>query len=392
MKIGFVLRPNANSIWGGDIKALNVIKSGMEQLNITVSFLSDVSLLSDEDLVFINNTTSSLIFSSRIISCFFRKPYCLIPFHEDFIKYDIPSSGLYRYVRNNLTNEKEKGCDFSIDRLIESPSLPYYFSLPPRIVSIENFEAIKNAKICITGSKIEKGTLLRDCPSAKAEVVYLTSGCEGCDGEGADEFLKLCDLKKGEYLLQVGRLERRKNQLSTVLATKDLDMPLVFISIFKPIKTDVKILIGAILKYRKAPTIIISQNLPAGQHKNLRIISMPNGETLKEHLLQSAFANCGLYIHPAFYELPGYVYLEAAKFGVSIIASKWTSIKEYFSDQKTGKYLLDDRISYVEPLEIGKMTELIKKNFGKRYPKNPDLWIYKRKPIDVAKEILNLIP
>lgn len=393
MKIGFVIRPNARDVWGGDLKALNIIKSGLEQVNVSVRFFHDLSLIKDEDALFISNTTLDLSPYANFIRSFVQKPYYLIPFHEDFIKYDIPAKGLYRYVRNNLIKNTENGFDFSIDRLIESPSIVYYFSTQPRTTTIDNFEVLKNAKLCITNSKMETQTLLRDCPTANVRKVYLTSGCERHSSEASEEFLKLCNLKKGEYLLQVGRFQVRKNQLSTVLATKDLDIPLVFIATSSPtLRADLNILIEAIIKYRKAPTIIVSQNLPAGKHKNFQIIEMPKGEVLNEELLQGAFANCGMYIHPAFCELPGYVYIEAVKFGVPIIASNWTSIKEYFSDPKTRKYLLDDRISYVDPLDISKMTELIQKNFGKKYTKNPDLWIYKRQPIDVANEILNLIP
>lgn len=392
MKVGFVVRTYANRFWGGDKKALNVIKNGLIQLGHSAHLVDSFSLLSDEDLIFLGNGTNcDLSFPVKFIKSFLRKKYCVIPFHEDFIKYDAPTMGLYSYIQKNLLGVKEESFDFSLERLIENPSLAYYFSVLPRKNVLSNFEALASASVCIANSNFEKATILRDCPSANVQVVYLTSGCEDySEEEPSDDFLKLCNLKRKDYLLQVGRIQMRKNQLSTVLAAKDLDIPLVFISSASGTLTHTQFLIQAILKYRKALTIIVGQGLPYGEHKHLKIIPMPNGDILEHKMLKSAFANCGLYIHPAFYELPGYIYLEAVKFGAPIIASKWTSIEEYFSDRKTGKYLLDDRISYVNPLEIAEMTRLIHKKFGQSYKERPDLWIYKRTPVDVAREILSI--
>lgn len=389
MKIAFVLRHNYGEMWGGDLKALNVIKEGLEKLDHQVSYLS-ASEITNEDLIFLSNTTTDISPSSKFISCFLKKRYSLIPFHEDFIKYQIPALGLQNYIHFIFSGKMDENMELSIERLIENPSIVYYYSFSPIKISLLNYDAIKNAEVCIANSKFERKTLLRDCPSSNSKVVYWTSGCEKYNPfEDNDSFLRLSGLKKGEYVLQVGRLQARKNQLTSILAMKDLDIPLVFIATSHNLKIDFYLILETILKFRKAPTIIVSQDLPEGEYENLRIINMPGGKILSDELLQSAFSNCGLYLHPAFYELPGYVYIEAAFFGVPVIASNWTSLKEYFSDRITGKYLLDDRISYVDPLDIQKITKLIKSQFGKRYPKCPDLWIYKRKPIDVASEILS---
>jgi glycosyltransferase involved in cell wall biosynthesis len=388
MKIAIVTRENAESFYGGDLKALSLIRDGFKELNHEASLVSNVASIQDEDLVFLSNTTLDLSSKRHFLSIFKNKKYALIPFHEDFLKYEIPALGLLNYLKNNLLSIKEPGLDYSVERLIENPSLIYYFPIQVRKDVFFNYDVIKDATINIANSKMEKKTILRDCPQANASVVYLTSGCEECSHRENDDFLKLSNLKKGEYLLQVGRLQLRKNQLATILATKDLDIPLVFISSRGFVST---LITDLILKYRKAKTIIISQDLPRRKEKHLEIIPMPKNKILSNNLLYSAFKNAGLLVHPAFYELPGYTYLEAVKYGIPTIASNWSSIKEYFSDPKTNRYLLDDRVEYVEPYDIDGIKKLILKKFGKKYPENPDMWIYKRTKKDVAKEILDLI-
>ena len=397
MKIAIVARENAKNVWAGDLKALQVIRDGLLELKHECSILNNVADVKDEDFVFLTNTSYDLSSKNYFLKTFKKKDYGIVAFHEDYIKYDAAAFGLYKYLENNLLNIKKRGFEFPIERLIENPSLIYYYSILPRKNVLFNYEALKTAKIVIANSKFEKKTILRDCPKANVGVVYWTAGCEEYDkNEKDDSFLKFCGgLNKNKYLLQIGRLQVRKNQLTTVLASKDVDIPLVFIATKQKVNAYQKVLIDTILKYRKAfLTIIVSQDLPEGEYKNLKIISMPKNEKLTSKILYSAFVNCGLYIHPAFYELPGYVYLEVAKLGIPCIASKWSSVYEYFSDPKTDnkKYLLDDRIEYVEPYDINTITKLINKKAGKRYPKNPDLWIYKRTKKQVAKEIINLIP
>src|ERR1700687_2414991 len=103
----------------------------------------------------------------------------------------------------------------------------------------------------------------------------------------------------------------------------------------------------AIQRWRKGPTLLLSQTLPEGQLGSLRILPMPGREKLSTSMLQSAFAHAGLHLHPAFYELPGATYFESAILGVPTIASTWTTIDEYFLDPQ-----LDERIEYSLPYDL----------------------------------------
>ena len=109
--------------------------------------------------------------------------------------------------------------------------------------------------------------------------------------------------------------------------------------------------------------------------------------------MASAFKNAAVYCHPAFYELPGLVYLEAIQRGIATVASKWSAIKDYFIDESSGKYMLEDRVEYVLPYDIKELEAAIKKQLDRHYLANPDFPIFRRSKVHMAKELLEaLIP
>ena len=132
----------------------------------------------------------------------------------------------------------------------------------------------------------------------------------------SDAFLKFSGLGKKGYVLQVGRLEPRKNQLASVLAMRNRDLPLVLISsyIAIPHRRYAEVVLSAIVKWRRAPTIVYSEQLEPREEGALSVRKLERDQ-FGVDLLISAYQNCALHLHPAFMELPGYTYLEAAKLG-----------------------------------------------------------------------------
>ncbi|MBI3508809.1 MAG: hypothetical protein HY069_04180, partial [Chlamydiia bacterium] len=190
-------------------------------------------------------------------------------------------------------------------------------------------EVLKDAAICIANTRTEAQTIYRDCPKANVKVVHWAPGFgeEFLQQPVTDEFLRFTGLQSGEYILQVGRMQMRKNQLGSILATKDLDIPLVFITTSTGPKY-IETCLAAIKKWRKGPTFIIGQDLPEEQLGPHRLIPMPNRQKLSTSMLHSAFGHAGLHLHPAFYELPGATYFESLICGVPTIASTWTTVSK----------------------------------------------------------------
>jgi len=384
MKISLISRSDHYSEWGGDIKALESIRDGLLTLGIDANIIGSVNELANPDFVFLSNTGTDLRGPQKILDLV-GIPYGLIGFHEDPIQFYGPSIGFYHYIRNCLDNAIDEEMEFSLEALFENPHLIHYYAAPIRKTNLMNYEILKRTKVCIASCPTEAKTMKRDCPSCNAQVVYWPPGfAEDFGKDPTDEFLHLTGLSSGSYILQVGRLEFRKNQLSTIIASKDLDLPLVFIATKGTNEKYEKSCVDAILKWRKAPTLIVSQTIPPQKEKNLEVIPMPGGEKLSTSMLQSAFYHAGIHVHPAFQELPGFTYFESVALGVPTIASSWTTIKDYFSDPH-----IDDRITYCLPYDIAGIKELIQKKFGQRYSLAGQVHpIFQRTKQDIARDIL----
>lgn len=382
VKLDFVTRPNEQKYWGGDLKTLYAICEGMKELGHEAKIVPDIAQLKKPDFVFLSNTTLDLNPQKTVLD-FHGLPYGLIPFHEDFLHYMPTAAGFYYYIRGCLDASLNPKGDFSLDDLIERPYILNYYAMPPVDKHSANEEVIRDAKICIANSETEAKTLRRDAPGCNAVVVPWAPGFaeDFKEKEITDEFLRFTGLKSGEYILQVGRIQSRKNQLATILATRDIDAPLVFITTTSGYHY-LSTCLAAIVKWRKAPTFLVAQHLPAAKTGPHRILPMPGGKKLSSSMLSSAFAHAGLHLHPAYYELPGATYFESAYYGVPTIASSWTTIGDYFKEVP-----LDDRIEYCLPYALSEITRLVQKKMGQKFSRNPQHPVFQRTRLDVAKDI-----
>ncbi len=392
MQIGFLIRPNTEK-WGGDLAVLYGMQEGLQQLGHQAIAAPSLQDLLHCDFIFITN---SCLNQSKTLEMFqlLEVPFGLIGFHEDFLGYDIAATGLYEYVTCCLGHRlpSDNGLEFTLSRLIDLPQTVFYYGDLPRKTSLHNYDLLRLAKICIANSRREAAVMQRDCPGCRTAIIPVAPGmvtdyCQTPD----DSFLQWSGLSSKGYILQVGRLQIRKNQLSTILATREIDAPLVFIATESYETHYERICLEAAVRWRKAPTIVISECLQPMQHGPLTILNMPDQKKLPQNVLLSAFYHAGLHIHPAFQELPGATFLEAAKLGTPSVASSWCTIDEYFYDPHQGHSLLDGRIAYAPPHHIQELEHLTRQLFGKRFPPMSDHPMLQRTNIQVAQDLIDTI-
>jgi len=373
----------------GGLASLNILAEGLEQMGVEAPIIDEKDELpAKTDCVCLSCICTDLTQEKQLVD-FLHIPYILIPFYEDFRRFSPVCSAFYAYIKNALTYpDYQKRLQY----LYEHPEIIYYIPFKPNEAPLVNFDVVKEAKVCIANSKAEVKTIKRDCPLAKVDVIYWTPGrLTEKTYPYTDRFIQWLGLQKRGYILQIGRLEPRKNQLATILATRHLDIPLVFIShsILPGYQDYANLCIDLILKERKGKTIVLTDSLPARSEGNLQVIPINSEKGLDQEMLISAYQNARLYLHPAFYELPGYVYLEAAKLGTPSIATSWSTLKDYFTDP-SGTYTLDDRILYAKPYDVQSLEKKILQQIDKTFTPS-DHPILQRKPIDVAKEFLQSI-
>lgn len=388
MNITIVTRPT-QALWGGDLKALQSIKDGLQQLHHQVTFApiaSDIPL--DTDFILLTNTCLDLRDNYQWLKQN-NKKYGIICFHEDFDRYLRYSYGMHTYLENSLRFDSRKTLESCLQRLIDNPELIRLHS-HAHIDASRNFPILRDALFCIANSHFEARTILRDCPQANVKVIYWASGISSeWTQDDNDEFLQFTSLQKKHYILQVGRLELRKNQLSTLLACRDIDLPLVFIATQAEFQEYENTFIEMAQRVRKHPTILVSNHLKTQKQGNLQILQMPNGKKLPLSCLQSAYQNARVHIHPAFYELPGYTYLESVYYNVPTLATEWASIKEYLGLE--GGMRCKELVEYVVPYHV---DEIRKKTIRLMDVKSERqvLPIFKRTNLEVAKELESLFP
>lgn len=374
MKIGFIVRKN-HATWGGDIAVVEGYKRGLIAIGHEVIFSYSVFGLVGCDIVFLTNSTVEQRASLDEIEML-GIPFGVLGFHEDILLYYTAAIGMRNYICQCMGYgfSSDNGVECDIEKLFFMPTIPYYYGDPPKRTTIYNYDQMLKASFWITNSPTEAKTVERDYPGSKIVTIPVAPGIVTAMHKGEwkekidTSFLEMVSLPSKSYLLQVGRLEVRKNQLGTIIATKNSDIPLVFIATQAFDSTYELACFEAAARYRKGPTLFMSQNLREGSQGKARIIPMPRGDKLSLETLVSAYHHAGLHIHPAFYELPGATYLEAAALGIPSIASSWTTIGDYFLDSKNGSRSLDGRIVYCNPCDIGEIERAITPLFGKEFP------------------------
>lgn len=396
LRIGIVSRFNDHQ-WGGDLKALQSIVEGLRCLEAQVVVTKNIDELAQSDFIFLLNAP---VDHSGHLTWLKQKriPYSVICFWEDFDKYWSPSVYLCRELLELVNKKSDAAIQSRIDFIFEHPE---YFLSKPKMDFVVKKSAVRpvleNAVFNLANSPQERSVLQKDFPKARIESAYLSPGMtEDWDkgtvgGVGvSEEFLELTGLKKGEYILQIGRIEQRKNQLATLIGCKDLPITQVFIAT----KCDQKYYQSVFFKLArtisKARIVVVSEEHPSMTIGNLHVVQMPPGK-LSLSCLKSAYENAAVYVHPAFYESPGYTYLEAASLSVPMVVSSWSCIGDYFyygHQDRTLKGLVE----YCGPLDFAAIKQATLKQIGFSGGKVDAPPILRRTKVDLARDILAFIP
>ena len=163
-----------------------------------------------------------------------------------------------------------------------------------------------------------------------------------------DDFVRTYSLEN--FILYVGRIEPRKNQLNLIKAMEGVNKNLVLIG--DPVS-------GYEKYYEEC-----KKN--AGDNINF-LGGMEHGDPL----LKSAYAACEVFVLPGWFETPGLAALEAGIAGSKLVVTAGGSTKDYF-----GEHVL-----YIDPSNISDINAKIKESLNKEktkelseYIKNLFIW------------------
>jgi tetratricopeptide (TPR) repeat protein len=175
----------------------------------------------------------------------------------------------------------------------------------------ENDWVVRNAAVLMTNGEQESAILRREYPGVgNLQVVHL--GHE-IDAKGsAEEFERAHGVR--DFVLCVGRIETRKNQLMLLKALEESELTVVLAAggfTYQP-EYD-----RAVRNFkRRGKTIILDKLTP--------------------EMLSSAYQACRVHALPSWFELPGLVSLEAAAYGKNVVVTDRGTTRDYL--QSTAFY------------------------------------------------------
>ncbi len=165
-----------------------------------------------------------------------------------------------------------------------------------------------NAAALFANGAGEARALRRDYPAAK-NVVEVPLGHELGSLSTSDAFEKAYEVR--DFVLCVGRIESRKNQLMLLKALEDSDLTVVLLAGGFSYQPEYERAVRSFK--RKGRTMIIDR--------------------VSNEMLSSAYAAARVHVLPSWYELPGLVSLEAAAHGKNIVVTRSGTTADYVGDK-----------------------------------------------------------
>lgn len=183
------------------------------------------------------------------------------------------------------------------------------------------------ADIVLAGSEMEADQIHRYFLISRNKIRVITYGVENRFREAKPDFFENKHKLKN-FVLMVGRIEPRKNQLSLIRALNQQPCELVVVG-------------GAVSNHRN-----YYEQCRKEAANNIHFTG-PLDQDSEE--LRSAFAACDVFALPSWFETPGLAALEAGLSGAKVVITREGSTREYF-----GEYA-----DYVNPASIGSIRNTV---------------------------------
>jgi glycosyltransferase involved in cell wall biosynthesis len=347
-RVLFMNRPNAYSMPGGDTMVMNRLQEQLRARGVTVDFSGDPAAdVSSYDIVHLFNLTLQQLTDAFARSAAGRSvPVVVTSLQEDFPLYSSKAETTVRIFAKYLeTGQNKDFFEQAVGLLANVPPAPVY-TAPWTIV---------NADMVFPCGVTEERFIKNLYPDVRISPVHFGSTIKNID-VSPDLFCSRFGVK--DFVLFVARVEMRKNQLMLLRALEDDDIPLVFAD-------------GG-FTYTPAYRALCDRYLRKGK-------TVFTGR-LDDEMLISAFRAARVHCLPSWYELPGLVTIEAARYGCTVVASSWGGIPDYLGD--TCYYCEPDnhrsiRDAIMKAYEQGRPAGLLEKAQSFTWEKSADITLAK---------------
>lgn len=204
---------------------------------------------------------------------------------------------------------------------------------------------MQHSDLLFPNSQSEAVQLARFFGVPKEKIWIVPNGVSASFANARPEiFIEKFGLK--DFILCVGRIEPRKNQLNMIRALEGTKIPLVFIG-------------EAVPRYKSY--------YEACRREAGRNVSFLGAVSHDSGLLASAYAACNTFLLASWLETPGLAALEAALAGAKVVITDQGATREYFKDY----------VAYVSPKNFSEIRRKTLAAF--QGPKHPGLKEHVRK-------------
>lgn len=329
LRILFQNRPTAKSHPGGDTVVMDLLRRELERLGHHVDVALGPHDLTGYDLVQAFNFATPEVtenYARRAVAA--NVPLVVAAIYEDWPLFLNKSLAMTETLRDYLQGGRNETIFREGARRVKRL---------PAAQRAENEYTARHSACLLAWSDSEKSRLLRDYPDCRVEVIALGADHLRSNDIGPDLFKNTYGVK--DFVLCVGRVETRKNQLMLLKALEHDPIPIVFLTggfSYQPNYVKLCQMFG-----RSAKTLFLDR--------------------VSDEMLVSAYRAARVLCMPSWYELPGLVALEALQLGCPVVASRWGTLPDY----------VPRGVEYCEPDDPDDIRAALLKFYNTRSPVEP---------------------
>lgn len=303
LRVAMLNRENVWSAPGGDSRIMQQMQDAVRPHGIDITFPTSDTECADADIVhFVNMTLPEPLARASALADSLNKPFVVTTLFEDWGQYLVPSHQTFAFARQYVDGR------LSLAQMSEQVLTQDIRSRAPRL----NVDAVLESAAALLACGESEATRLRNEYPEIADrvrvVPFAVTPPHPVEEHVLDSLLRT--LGFDQFVLCVGRLETRKNQLMLLAALQDEDTPIVFATGGHTPQPAYR---ATVQQWkRRAPVRYI--------------------ERIPWHSMSTVIRAASAHILPSFYELPGLVHLECASGGIPIVASTWGALSDYLPE------------------------------------------------------------
>jgi glycosyltransferase involved in cell wall biosynthesis len=299
MNVLMHLRPNHQTVPGGDVVQLRETAAALERIGVTVNVASvmDADLASYDVVHLFNLCVPEFLGEPCFWARWRQKPVALSTIYWDTKEF---ADNVWRIRRGEIP--QWGSANGTVSHEPPSSDSPYF-----RLRAARQRLVVAWSDVYLPNSEVEAEKLLEDFGVEREKIQVVPNAAAGKFLDAKPNGFAARHGMRGDFVLCAGRIEPRKNQLALIRA----------------------------LKPRRVPLALVGAEQDAEYARRCRQEAYPEVRfigNVGQDALAAAYAEAKVHALPSWLETPGLASLEAALAGSNIVSTDRGCTREYFAD------------------------------------------------------------